>query len=99
MIQAIYPLTDLNNKREVSYISIASPLKGTSFESIVNSFYTENGARMCPTGPIQRIPVQFDAMLSTKKCKNLDRYLSEDKFDTEGLEQMLESQFGANEIA
>ena len=32
IIQAMYPLTDLAPKREVTYLTLASPLKGTSFE-------------------------------------------------------------------
>ena len=41
----------------------------------------------------------FDTMISLKNCKNVHRYLTEDKFDVEGLEKLLLAQFGEEEIA
>ena len=38
-------------------------------------------------------------MLNIKNCKNVHRYLTEDKYDTEGLHKMLEAQFGEEEVA
>ena len=54
---------------------------------------------MCLAGAIQDISQTYDTMLSAKNCKNVHRYLSEDKFDVEGLQNMLEAHFGEEEIA
>ena len=43
----MYPLVDLDNKREVTYLGLASPLKGTRFETMVNAVYNEYGPKMC----------------------------------------------------
>ena len=40
----------------------------------------------------------YDTLLTIKNCKNVHRYLSEDKYDVEGLQKLLIAQFGEEEI-
>ena len=47
---------------------------------------------------MQEVDQEFDSVISLKSCKNVYRYLTEDKFDVEGLENLFLAQFGEVEI-
>jgi hypothetical protein len=42
--------------------------------------------------------MDFDTLLNLKTCKNVRRYLTEEKYDVEALERLLNLQFGEREI-
>ena len=87
------------NNREVLYLPNYTPIRGTSLEYIMNGIYYGNKEdKMCLAGPIQDVESAYDSMLTVKNCKNVHRYLTEDKFDVEGLENLLLAQFGEVEI-
>ena len=71
--------------REVNYLSNFTPIRGTSFEFMLDSIYEGTGTTVCLAGAVQDISSTYDTMLSVKNCKNIHRYLSEDKYDVEGL--------------
>ena len=88
------------NHRDVNYLPENTPMRGTSFEYMMTGvYYGDTESRSCLAGPVQDVEQAFDTMLSSKNCKNVHRYLTEDKFDVEGLEQLLLAQFGEEEIA
>ena len=66
---------------------------------MLDSIYEGTGTTVCLAGAVQDISSTYDTMLSVKNCKNIHRYLSEDKYDVEGLQKLLEAQFGEGEIA
>ena len=75
-------------------MSANTPLRGTSFEYMLTGVYydrddSEQDQKMCIAGPILEVDQAIDTMISLKNCKNVHRYLTEDKFDVEGLEKLL----------
>ena len=77
----------------MNYLSANTPLRGTSFEYMLTGVYYgldgEQDQKFCLPGPIVEIDQAIDTMISLKNCKNVHRYLTEDKFDVEGLEKLL----------
>ena len=53
LIKGMYPLYDLENKREVNYITLKTPIRDTSFEDIMEEIYYETGGKICLSGPIR----------------------------------------------
>ena len=49
-------------------------------------------------GPVQQISAKYDSVTQNKMCKNVDRYLSEEKYDTGRIEKMLVDKFGREEV-
>ena len=98
MIRGMYPLYDLENRREVFYITSGTPILNTSFDHIIQEIYYESGEKVCLPGPVQQVHSFFDVLTNTISCENLDAYLYNQKFDMDGLEGRLVEEFGADEI-
>lgn len=99
ILQAMYPMTKLAPAREVGYLTRNSPIRGTSFESILKNMYTPwRQEKVCLSGPVQEVPSHFDNVMLQKTCKNIDRMLTEDKFDTARVEKLLVDAFGVEEV-
>ena len=94
----MFPLQNTYNHREVNYLTKFTPIRGTSFEYMLNSIYTSTGTKVCLAGSIQDVSQEFDTMLNTKNCKNVHRYIVEEKYDVEGVERLLRAEFGESEI-
>ena len=53
ILQGMYPMFNLENKREVNYITLKTPILDTSFEDIMEEIYWESGGKVCLSGPIR----------------------------------------------
>ena len=88
----MYPLTEPSfGQSEQTYLD-ASPLKDTSYETILNSI--ENIQKTCLKGPVVEIPHNADVMFHTRNCKTVHEYLNKDLYDIEGLDRELREYFG-----
>lgn len=86
-------MESLNFEQEMIYNDESnSPLKGTTFEYILNNIQVSN--QICNAGPVIQIPHDYDVMLHTRNCKNLHEYLNKDRFDVAKLQRMLNEEFG-----
>ena len=52
MIQGMYPLYNLENRREVNYITDGTPILDTTFHHIMQEIYYESGQKVCLPGPV-----------------------------------------------
>ena len=52
IIRGIYPLYDLENHREVNYITDGTPIRDTTFDHIMQEIYYESGEKVCLPGPV-----------------------------------------------
>ena len=52
MIRGMYPLYDLENRREVNYITSGTPILKTTFDHIMQEIYYESGEKVCLPGPV-----------------------------------------------
>ena len=68
---------NLENKREVNYITLKTPILDTSFEDIMEEIYFESGGKICLSGPIREVGEYYNYVLGgTTNCDNLDSYLN-----------------------
>ena len=77
-------------EREVNYITKFTPIRDTSFSQMMRDVYYESGGKVCVATPIQVFQPSHDKLLSTKGCKNLARYINDEKYDVEKLEKLLD---------
>ena len=84
----MYPLTELKFNKEVTFLGENSPLKGTTYEDILTGMMAEGGGQ-CLAGPIQQVPHKLDTMMHTRNCKNVHKYLNNDRFDVQAVEDMM----------
>ena len=47
---------------------------------------------------MQQVPSKIDNVMLQKQCKNIDKFLSDDKYDAAMIEQMLVDEFGLAEV-
>ena len=52
MIRGMFPLYDLENRREVLYITDGTPIRSTTFDHIMQEIYYESGEKVCLPGPV-----------------------------------------------
>ena len=71
-------------KREVNYITKFTPILSTAFESMMQGvYYNGSTDKICLATPVQQVPSAYDTVFTTKSCKNLHRFLSEEKYAEE----------------
>ena len=83
----MYPLTDLGHRTEVDYLGESSPLWGTAYATILQGMvdaWTDDVTK-CTEFPIYQVPNKLDIMMHTRNCKNVHKYLNDDKYDMEGI--------------
>ena len=74
----------MNPGREVNYLTKFTPITGTAFASMIHGVYFNGTSdKVCLATPVQQVPATFDTVLTTKNCKNLHRFLSEEKYADE----------------
>lgn len=64
LMRTMYPLYKWP-KREVNFITKFTPIRGTSFEHMIQGVYYESGMKICLASHIQLVPKQYDTMLET----------------------------------
>ena len=52
MIRGMFPLYDLENRREVLYHTDGTPIRSTTFDHIMQEIYYESGEKVCLPGPV-----------------------------------------------
>ena len=99
ILQGMYPMFNLDNKREVNYITLKTPILDTSFEDIMEEIYWESGGKICLSGPIRQVGEYYNYVLGgTLNCDNLDSYLNNYHMDMAEVERMLRAKSGNDEI-
>eukprot|EP00347_Sterkiella_histriomuscorum_P023311 403335134 len=96
-LQGLYPLQSHKFDQEIDHHKLEnSPLRGTMFEIMLDLI--SNKTEQCIPGPVIEIDHTVDLMMHTRNCRTLHKYLNEDQFDVELLENMMTDYFGDNVI-
>eukprot|EP00351_Strombidinopsis_sp_SopsisLIS2011_P000401 CAMPEP_0116878820 /NCGR_PEP_ID=MMETSP0463-20121206/10576_1 /TAXON_ID=181622 /ORGANISM="Strombidinopsis sp, Strain SopsisLIS2011" /LENGTH=101 /DNA_ID=CAMNT_0004527435 /DNA_START=390 /DNA_END=695 /DNA_ORIENTATION=- len=67
-------------------------LDGTSYQKILS--HIDDQTNQCQVGPVIQMPHNTDIMLHTRNCKTVHNYLNKDQYDVEGVEKMMDEEFG-----